>query len=1127
MANQKIVYLLLICMALWIFTLPLASEVVINELMYHPPSLNDGGEFLELYNAGNQTADLSHWKFADGIQYTFPQGTLIQPDGYLVISPSPANFVITYGQSNAIGPYGGQLSNDGERIVLADSIGKIIEEIIYHDEQGWPQDADGLGASIERIHPQMPANRFESWKTGPVGGTPSALNSSAIPNPHPIVYSIDQRPVVPNPNEPVTITASIISSAAIASVTLYYKHEISRTFQQSPMFDDAQNGDRQAGDGTYGGVIPAFDQGSVVEFFIQAHDVNGQPGTFPPKSKQKPAIYIVDGNSYSEVENPLYRIVMRTSDNNHLRTRDPFSDVELESSFVFGEEIYYNVGTRFRGRGSRGREPKSYRVNFSNTRYFGAVRKLNLNGWEPDRQFIGLETFTFLRMPVPEKKMVSLLFNMEFFPWYLQVERADQDMLQRLYPDPDGNLYRGEHQANLDYRGEDFAPYRPHYLKSTNELEDDYSDIVQLCYAFSHTSDEEFHQALSEEIDVRQWIRWFAIKQILNDREGGLSLERGDDYYIYHRPDNGLFELIPWDMDSVIVDPIEAVHHHKTPAVQRLLRHPDLARFYYQEILNIMQNELPVELMDTIIERAAPVSSPSRITWLKDAQRRIRNSILDEIPQQLTVNVQVGQNNQMRLMQRGETFHEWSQTEDSVLLYGKSHAGETRYITVNGNEGTYIPWKGTWEYAAGLQSGFNSFEIQALDAGRNIVDSTQIRIAHNFSLEEEEIKIQGDWVITEGDSPLVLDRHLIVPQGTSLHIESGVEIQMASGIGIIVFGAFGVAGQPDKPVKFIPTDEDEPWGALVFRNPNSEAIIEHARFITAKGLDFQQSTYPGAVNVIDTSAAVRHTQFRSYHGIGIEAFQSDLHIEHCAFDTGGEGVHGLACTTTISNCTFENIQGYSDAIDFDLQKDEGPSVVKHTFIRGSEDDGIDLGTTNAILEGNQISFCADKGISVEGQSNVDVINCILQSSNIGVAVKDQCEARLIHNTIYNVSSGIRVYEKNPGQGGGKAWVSNTVVWQSAEPVFVDGLSEIQIEFSHGEGFVSYDSNNNSGPPLFLDAPLGDFHLQEGSPLIDSGVAAEINVDLDGRARPQGQSPDIGAYESQFSTRLRSWRLHDG
>jgi len=48
------------------------TDLVINEVMFDPPSDQLDGEFIELYNRGGSAVDVSGWRFVDGTDFTIP-----------------------------------------------------------------------------------------------------------------------------------------------------------------------------------------------------------------------------------------------------------------------------------------------------------------------------------------------------------------------------------------------------------------------------------------------------------------------------------------------------------------------------------------------------------------------------------------------------------------------------------------------------------------------------------------------------------------------------------------------------------------------------------------------------------------------------------------------------------------------------------------------------------------------------------------------------------------------------------------------------------------------------------------------------------------------------------------------
>lgn len=156
--------------------LALLRHLRISEIMYEPQS-GIPYEFIELRNTGPVILDLTGLRFTDGISFTFPSLTLDPGEEVLVVGDLSA-FESRYGTAlNVAGVFGGNLDNDGERIVL--SLPLPFDAAILRftfDPIWWPSTA-GSGRSLE-LREALPAARdFDlrsSWEpSAQVDGTPN------------------------------------------------------------------------------------------------------------------------------------------------------------------------------------------------------------------------------------------------------------------------------------------------------------------------------------------------------------------------------------------------------------------------------------------------------------------------------------------------------------------------------------------------------------------------------------------------------------------------------------------------------------------------------------------------------------------------------------------------------------------------------------------------------------------------------------------------------------------------------------------------------------------------------------------------------------------------------------------
>ncbi len=158
----------------------LDSTVVFSEIMYNPAGGNESLEWIELHNQMSVDMNLSGWSLQEGVEFTFPQGTILTGGSYLVVAASPEALQASQGVEGALGPLSRQLSNSGERLELRNHTGRLMDAIEFRDDGDWPAAADGSGASLAKTKPQSASEPFGNWSfSTALGGTPGAANVTA------------------------------------------------------------------------------------------------------------------------------------------------------------------------------------------------------------------------------------------------------------------------------------------------------------------------------------------------------------------------------------------------------------------------------------------------------------------------------------------------------------------------------------------------------------------------------------------------------------------------------------------------------------------------------------------------------------------------------------------------------------------------------------------------------------------------------------------------------------------------------------------------------------------------------------------------------------------------------------
>jgi hypothetical protein len=144
-----------------------AGNIVFNEILYHP--VLPGGEFVELFNRATNTAfDLSGWT-VNGLGYTFPPGSVLAPQKFLVLAKSRTVFAASYGGLTPVfDEFSGTLQTDGETLSLIqpstpDDV--VVDRVRYEPGAPWATEpARMTGVSLQLVDASRDNSRVANWK---------------------------------------------------------------------------------------------------------------------------------------------------------------------------------------------------------------------------------------------------------------------------------------------------------------------------------------------------------------------------------------------------------------------------------------------------------------------------------------------------------------------------------------------------------------------------------------------------------------------------------------------------------------------------------------------------------------------------------------------------------------------------------------------------------------------------------------------------------------------------------------------------------------------------------------------------------------------------------------------------
>jgi hypothetical protein len=191
--------------------------ITISEINYNSGVELPASDWIELFNCGQTTMDITGWYITDSDRshkWVIPGTVSVLPGNRLVLASNLSKFNAVYPNiKNVLGSFEFGLGTPSDSVQLFDSSDKLIAGVKYSSDLPWATEANGTGKTLELKDASISLNLSANWFAGCIGGSPGTayINCNTATNPSLEVFTPK---LYPNPaNDQVNIVLPITINA--------------------------------------------------------------------------------------------------------------------------------------------------------------------------------------------------------------------------------------------------------------------------------------------------------------------------------------------------------------------------------------------------------------------------------------------------------------------------------------------------------------------------------------------------------------------------------------------------------------------------------------------------------------------------------------------------------------------------------------------------------------------------------------------------------------------------------------------------------------------------------------------------------------------------------------------------
>ncbi len=794
-------------------------------------------------------------------------------------------------------------------------------------------------------------------------------------------------------------------------------------------------------------------------------------------------------------------------------------DIYIPVTLTHEGQTWNDTKMRIRGDGSRQLPKKALKVKFEGEPFTNGREALNFNAEYEDisylRPLISSRVFQLTGHPCFDVEHARLYLNGEFLGLYVRVENMDSQFLEAQNLNPEGNLYKAFKDGACLSIYDDLENFWEQKTGTSNK-----ADLAQLIAEINEVNSADYKAFCLQKMDYEMAVNIIACNMVLSNQSTYYH-----NYYMYRDPDaKGLWKMLPWDLDKTLS--VYAWRNHTYSSAPWVHDNPFLEKAILNagmmEDIKIRANQIfdevftteifwpMIDSLVTVLEASVAQDTTDNIhsmeEWLNQVQVEKNyfltfpaklNWYFDNVQSSFTCEPTPG------IHQPDITFN-WTESIDPnglPITY--------RFLLTTGNQfepeltQVFEGLQGTSLTLENIPEGDYFWKVISIGAGQQEVEAFDSKNPLTIkTFEMLPCDVIEDMTLTAENSPYIVECNVTVAPQATLTINEGVTVLFETGTHLKVKGGFLVNGTKQNPVYIKPADPQGTFDSLAFVQPQHDIVINH--MIMTDGV-IHAHTANVTLNhcqliLQNKNLVYQNVIYGQYYGNGV--FSNNRVVGNAT----GQGLeYGWCNSVIIENSYFSDID---DPMEF-ISVYSG--AVRNNYARNSNDDGIDFNNCkNMLIEGNIIYNSSDNGITIGNENNgpsenITIRNNLIVNCAIGITVKDGSSAVCDRNTLFNNATGIMLFERNPGLGGGTIDIINTIISSTSGLVFdVDELSDYAITYSLCDTEIIEGAGNIFADPMFVAPADTNFQLQAGSPCIDAGLPGSP-------PDPDGSVADMGAF----------------